>query len=234
MTNDPHLTPVAFGPEHAATYDSNFAGLSAIKEAIHLVMRAHFSALPDDARILVAGAGTSAEVRHLAAQFPSWQFTLADPSSAMLDIARTHAETEGFIDRCKFHADFVSTLKDGDFDGATSLLVSHFLRQTRERTDYFRSIYERLKPGARILNVDLCADTDTADFPSLMSLWKELLTLNGISETAIATYQTAYGRDFACHGPADVAAMIEAAGFDRPVQCFQTALMRGWITNRQR
>ena len=232
MTNDPHFTPVAFGPEHAATYDSNFTALSAIKDTVHLILRAHLSALPDRARILVAGAGTGAEVRFLAPLFPSWHFTLADPSPDMLEIARRHAEAEGFAGRCQFHPDFVSTLKEDSFDAATSLLASHFLRETDARTAYFQSIYDRLKPGALMLNVDLCADTSAADFPDLMTLWKRLLTLNGVGDEAIATYEVAYGRDFACHAPAQVEAMIAAVGFTRPVQCFQAALIRGWITAR--
>lgn len=234
MPTDQQTVPISFGPEHAEKYDGNFTALAPVKDVMHLILQAHLSGLPDNARILVAGAGTGAEVRFLAALHPSWHFTLADPSPAMLDVARKHADTEAFADRCVFHSDYVSTLDADNFDAGTSLLVSHFLNDTETRTAYYQSVCHRLKLGAPLLNVDLCADTDARGFLTLMALWKSMLALNGVNEAAQAQYASAYGRDFACHGPAEVEVMIEAAGFDRPVQCFQAALMRGWITSRQR
>jgi len=224
---------IAFGPEHAANYDDNFIALSAVKDMMHLVLQAQFSGLPETAHILIAGAGTGAEARFLAALHPSWHFTLVDPSSAMLDIARKHAEAEGFADRCLFHPDYLSTLADDSFDAATSLLVSHFLNTTDARTAFFQSIAKRLRPGAPLVNADLCANLDAPAFPDIMALWQGLIALTGANAEAQANYAASFGRDFACHTPSEVEAMIEAAGFAAPAQCFQAALIRGWITARR-
>ncbi len=231
MTDQSFNVADAFGPDQAATYDQRFEGMQAIKDAIHLVLRAHFTPLPETARILVAGAGTGAEVRYLAGLFPHWQFTLADPSAAMLDIARNHARAEGFEDRCTFHPDYVSTLPDTDFDAATSLLVSHFLTDAKDRQVYFQSITDRLKPGALFFNADLCADMDGASFDAVMGLWLGFMKLVGMDEQGRENYLTAFGTAFACHGPAEVEAMMQSAGFSPPAQCFQAGLIRGWITS---
>lgn len=71
-----------------------------IREAADLLIQIQFTDLPADARILMAGAGTGAAARCLAARFPDWRFTLIDPPAPMLNVARRHAEAEGFAERC--------------------------------------------------------------------------------------------------------------------------------------
>ena len=220
----------AFGAEQAPSYDSRFAEMSSIRDVLHLLARGRFTRLPADARILVAGAGTGAEVRSLAAHFPQMRFALADPSGPMLDIARAHADAEGFAGRCSFHVGYVEDVEEIGFDGATSLLVSHFLTDAAERTAYFRTIADRLAPGAPLFNADLCADRAAPDFSGLMDIWLSLTALTGMTEEGRAHYAAAFGRNFAAHGPSEVEAMIEAAGFARPVQCLQAGLIRGWMT----
>tara|TARA_R110000796_G_scaffold27004_12_gene74607 strand:+ start:3943 stop:4641 length:699 start_codon:yes stop_codon:yes gene_type:complete len=220
----------AFGPDHAANYDAQFEKLHPIKDVMHLVLQAHLGELPDTARILVAGAGTGAEVRHLAAIYPNWQFTLVDPSEAMLAVARQHAQAEGFEARCTFRAAYVSAIPDKDFDAATSMLVSHFLTGAEERTAYFRSIAERLKPGAPVFNADLCYDTDAPDFPAVRDFWLSLMSRAGMNAEGRERYKEMFGTLFACHGPAEVEAMMESAGFVPPAQCMQAGLIRGWVT----
>ena len=233
MTSPSRPVLAAFDAERALSYDDSFAELSAIRNALHLIPRVEFRSLPPDARILVAGAGTGAEVRTLAAHYPDFRFALVDPSGPMLDVARAHADQEGFVDRCSFYTGYVEDVADTGFDGATSLLVSHFLTDTGARTTYFRSIAERMKAGAPLFIADLCTGRDSADFNQLIDIWLHLLALTGMTEEGAATYRSAFGRDFAVHGPAEVMAMIELAGFARPVQCLQAGLIRGWMTAKR-
>lgn len=222
----------AFNEDHARVYDSQFAALSGIKACIHLLTEACLGGLPDHARILIAGAGTGAEARYLAPRFPGWRFTLVDPSAPMLAIARAHAEAEGFAGRCSFHAAYVSDTPMDAHDGATSLLVSHFLTDGAQRQGYFADIAARLKPGGRLINVDLSADNQAGSFDAVMGLWLSLMGLAGQTGESRANYLKAYGRQFAAHDPETVAQMIEAAGFMPAAPVFQAALIRGWMATR--
>lgn len=235
MNGAPAPNPVSlvFDEARAEAYDSQFAAMQPIKDAVHLLVQAHFADLPADARILMAGAGTGAEARYLAARFPGWRFTLIDPSAAMLAVARRHAEAEGFAARCSFVADYVSAAPLQAHDAATSLLVSHFLTEAAARQAFFADIAARLKPGGLLFNLDLCADRSAPGFAGALDLWLDLLRLGGVPEENRKGWLAAYGRDFGVHGPSELEALIEAAGFTPPAPVFQAAMMRGWTAAKR-
>jgi len=217
-----------FDAARAEAYDNQFVALQPIKDAAHLLMEVHFAGLPADARILMAGAGTGAEARYLAARNPGWRFTRVDPSAAMLAVARRHAEAEAFAGRCTFLADYVSATPPEAHDAATSLLVSLFLTETAARQSFFEDIAARLKPGGRLFNLDLCADRPAPGFTEALALWLHLLRQSGVVEEMRANWVNRFGRDFGVHGPSGLEALIEAAGFTPPAPVFQAAMMRGW------
>lgn len=213
----------------AEAYDQSLDPILPVKDALHLLIRSHFATLPASARILVAGAGTGAEVRFLAPLFPGWRFTLVDPSAGMLAVCRRHAIAEGFADRCELHVGHVASLPLEPFDAAASVLASHFLADPIERQAYFVEIAARLKPGGRFFNADLCASLDDPSFEPLMTLWLELAR---VPEERRAGFRTAFGKSLAVQGPAEVETMITRAGFSVPVPCVQAALIRGWAASR--
>ncbi|MFN7055452.1 class I SAM-dependent methyltransferase [Hyphomonas sp.] len=229
----PNPVSVIFDEARAEAYDEQFGRMKDIKATLHLLMLGSFLNLSADARILVAGAGTGAEVRFLAPQFPGWRFTLIDPSAPMLAVARRHAAAEGFLHRCMFHADYVSATPVEAHDAATSILVSHFLTDAAARQAYFEDIAARLKPGGKLYTVDLCADETAESFVPIMELWLDLLRHGGVPDDNIEHYRQAYGRDFSAHGPAEFEGLVEAAGFTPPAPVFQAALMRGWIATKR-
>ena len=226
----PPVMTQAFDAAHAEAYDRNLEHIQAITGTLHLLMRWQFSKLPEDAQVLVVGAGTAAEARFLAPIFPRWRFTLVDPSAAMLEVGRRHAVAEGFADRCTLHVGHLSSLAAGPFDAATSVLVSHFLTDAADRRAYFGEIARRLKPGGLLFNADLCAELDHPAFASVMDLW---LDLADMPEERKESFRAAFGRGVAAHGPAEVDAMIAGAGFSAPVLCVQAALIRGWTAVRR-
>ena len=222
----------AFDAARAEAYDSQFAAMAPIKDAAHLLIHMQFAGLPADARILMAGAGTGAEARYLAARHPGWRFTLVDPAAPMLAVARRHAEAEGFAARCTFLADYVAGTPLEAHDAATSLLVSHFLTETDARQAFFADIAARLKPGGLLFNLDLCADPEAPTFQETLDLWLGLLRESGVPEEMRANWVSSFGRIFGVHGPSALEALIEAAGFTPPAPVFQAAMMRGWTAAR--
>lgn len=103
---------------------------------------------PADARILVLGAGGGLELKVFAELQPQWQFDGVDPSSEMLQLART---TLGpLASRARLHQGYIDTAPLGPFDGATSLLTLHFLPRA-ERLETLKQMHRRLKPGTALV-----------------------------------------------------------------------------------
>lgn len=101
--------------------------------------------VPEDAHILVLGAGGGLELRALATAYPGWRFTGVDPARAMLDLAaRTLGPDAG---RAELVEGYIDDAPPGPFDGAVCLLTLHFLA-AEERTRTAAAIRARLKPGA--------------------------------------------------------------------------------------
>ena len=224
---------IPFDEEHAAIYDSQFGNMAPIRDGLNLTARLALAPLPADAHILCAGAGTGAEVLTLAAAYPGWQFCLADPAPAMLAVAQQKLDVAGYLGRCTFHEGYLATLYQGPrYDGATSLLVSHFLTDAGEREAYFREISARLRPGALFVNADLATDFDDPGFGPLMDTWIRGMQASHMPTDQKSQYREKFGQDFAVHSPNEVEAMMKAAGFSEPVQIYQGMLIRSWLATR--
>jgi tRNA (cmo5U34)-methyltransferase len=219
--------------QQAAGYDRQWVGMTPIREALYLLLDALFVGLPADARILCVGAGTGAEIAHLAERFPGWRFTALDPSGAMLDVCRQRAERGGFAHRCDYHEGYLETLAaNQDYDGATCFLVSQFLTDVQARIGFFRQIAQRLKPGGLLANADLASDTQSPAYEMLLPSWMTLMSSAGVDAQMLERARAAYARDVALLPAAQVADIIQTGGFTAPTQFFQAGLMHGWVCQR--
>ncbi|CAD7694821.1 unnamed protein product [Ostreobium quekettii] len=222
----------AFDKTHAADYDNRFAELRPLVDALHLLIAAELADLPTDARVLCVGAGTGAELLPLAERFPSWRFTAVDPSGPMLEVCRRKAEESGVADRCEFHTGYLDSLLPSEpFDAATSILVSQFLLDPQERTRFFRAIAERLRPGGRLVNADLAASACAQSADDLMAFWMRVMSYGGQTEEQLENLRKGLKESVAVVPASQVADLIAAAGFKRPLPFYQTGLIHGWSGN---
>ncbi|WP_338720570.1 class I SAM-dependent methyltransferase [Devosia sp. XK-2] len=104
--------------------------------------------VPEAGRVLVLGAGGGVELHNLAATHPGWRLDGVDPSDSMLEAA--HLATAAFGDRVALHKGTIKDAPEGPYDGATSLLVFHFV-PLAERLETLRGLHRRLKPGAPLV-----------------------------------------------------------------------------------
>ena len=224
---------VVFDEERASSYDQRAANLAPTRDALFLLTRTVLGDLPADARVLCVGAGTGAEMVDLALAFPAWRFTAVEPAAPMLAVCRRQAEEHGFAARCVFHEGYLDTLPPSDpFDAATCLLVSHFFSEPEERRGFFHQIARNLRAGGYLVSSDLSADLSTPAYPSLLAVWKRMLTTAGFPAEDVAMFVASYGRETAVLPPPEVEAIIKAAGFDLPVQFYQNLLIRAWYSRR--
>lgn len=113
-------------PGDAASYgarvERSVPGLRDMHRMVALLLAER---VPTDGRVLVLGAGGGLELSTMADLAPGWRFDGVDPSAGMIDQARmTIGEN---VSRVAFHEGYIETAPEGPFDGATALLVLHFL-----------------------------------------------------------------------------------------------------------
>lgn len=217
----------------AAGYDEQWARMAPIRDGLYLLVESAFAELPADARALCVGVGTGVELAHLARRFPRWSFTAVEPSGPMLGLCRQRAEREGFASRCTFHEGYLDSLPTEEMHhAATCFLVSQFILDPGDRSDFFRGIANRLRPGGLLASSDLASGAGSSDYEALLRAWLTLMSGPDVSAEKLERARSAYAKDVAILAPAAVAAIIELGGFEPPVQFFQAGLLHAWISKR--
>ena len=230
----PQQGPNFFDQAVADKYDQQAARMGPFVDALHLLIGAIFSNLPAEARILCVGAGTGSELLYLAGRFPLWHFTAVEPSAPMLEICRRRATENGIASRCVFHDGYLDSLPASPpFDAATSILVSQFILDSELRTEFFRAVAGRLRPGGILASADLASDISSAAYQSLLEVWLRLMQAGKVTEEKLQQARAAYGRDVAVLPADQVSAIIAAGGFETPVLFFQTALIHAWYAKSE-
>ena len=123
-----------FQQQGALSYDSRIGTLVPGYIALHQISAARLKAqLPEQARIVVVGAGTGTEVLALARQNPHWHITAVEPSADMLALARQKCAAAE-VDNVDFFTGYMADLPLSDpFDAALCLLVMHFIETAADK-----------------------------------------------------------------------------------------------------
>jgi len=189
--------------------------------------------LSAQARVLCIGAGTGAEVLHLAGKNPGWHFTVVEPSLPMLEICEKKARATGINGRCVFHGGYLESLEAKElYDSATCFLVSQFILDTEARSSFIREIARRLRPGGLLVSTDLASDVGSGEYVELLGMWMQMMAGARVAEVERERIRRGYARDVAVLPPGEIATIIQKGGFRDPVQFFQAGLIHGWFSRR--
>lgn len=219
--------------KQASGYEEQQKKLAPVHDGLYFQLEWIFSELPQAARILCVGLGSGAELSYLASRFPSWRFTAVEPSGAMLDVCRQKAEKEGFISRCTFHEGYLESLPDIEFhDAATCFMVSQFILDNKERSNFFREISNRLKHNGILVSADLSSSVGTPEYEALLKVWVSMLHAAKLPADAIEKTHLAWAKDVSILPPDDVKSIIERGGFNLPVQFYQSGFVHAWFSKR--
>ena len=170
-----------FNDEKSHLYNDNIRqsipGYMALHEMVYDFL---FEALPDEAHLLIAGAGTGMELLLLGTRRPGWRFTAFDISPEMIALCR-HAISKAGIDEQTVIIEGTVDDVPGNsrFDAATSLLVSHFVKGRENRLAYFSAVARLLKPGAVLLTADLTGDDTHVNHERFIGAWRRHNINNG-------------------------------------------------------
>jgi tRNA (cmo5U34)-methyltransferase len=219
------MTPFT-DPAMVAAYPEDTArkvpGLADLHRMTMLLLAEHAA---DGAEVLALGAGGGLELKALAEAQPSWRFTGVDPSAEMLGLAR---RVLGPLEtRVRLQQGYVDDAPDGPFDGATCLLVLHFLTRP-ERLHALAQLRRRLKPGARLV-VAHHSYPDGAD----ARLWLARSTAFASREEADPARAQASAALMAERLPILSAGeeedLMAQAGFSDPALFYAGFSLRGWV-----
>jgi tRNA (cmo5U34)-methyltransferase len=192
-------------PAVADTYADRAARFVPVYREIHrmaaVLMDEH---APQDAKILVLGAGGGLETKAFAQAHTGWTFDAVDAAAAMLDLAvRTLGPDAS---RVRMHKGYIDDAPAGPFDAATSLLTLHFIEHD-ERRRTAAEVRRRLAPGAPFVVMHL-------SFPQRDDAEK--------ARTSIAA-------DVPVLTPEQDRAILQDAGFTDVTEFLSAFTFRGWV-----
>lgn len=189
------------------------------------------SRLPKNAKILVVGAGTGMEITEFAPLNPGWSFYGVDPSEDMLALARKKILEKNLASEIELRKGYVDDLEDGEvFDGATCVLVMHFLKDDGSKLALLDSICKRLKRGAPFILVDGFGDPGSADFEEIKMAWKHYPIISGVpSEMVENAFNEVIMKMIQFVPESRILELLEMAGFTRVVKYYSGFLYGGWM-----
>jgi tRNA (cmo5U34)-methyltransferase len=226
-----------FGTDRAPDYDTGIRKRIPGYEALHETARALLvSSLRSDARLLVVGAGTGQELLTYAMAESGWRFVGVDLSPEMLDIARAKVARAGIAERIELRRGTAADLPEHErFDGATALLVMHFIAETTDKLAFLQSIGARLKPGASLLLADLCGSPGSPHFESLFAAWQaHWCATHGVARDD-ANMMKEFAERRARPGWIDEEQHLKLfafAGFHTPVRFWSGLLFSAWLLRK--
>lgn len=182
--------------------------------------------VPDFGRVLVLGAGGGVELVTLAEAHAHWHLDGVDPSRSMLDAA--HTATVRFGDRITLHEGTIAQAPESRYDGATSLLVFHFI-PLGERVETLKGLHQRLKPGAPLVLAHMSFPQDGASRELWMSRHAAFAISNGIDPAYAESGRQAMLERLHLLDPAAEESMLAEAGFSGVDLFFAGFDFRGWV-----
>ncbi len=182
---------------------------------------------PDDARVLVLGAGSGLELRAFAQARPGWTFDGVDPAAAMLRLAE---RTLGpLVARARLHQGYIDDAPDGPFDAATCLLTLHFV-ETEARRRTLAAVRRRLKPGAPFVVAHLSVPQGAGERALWLSRYAAFAVASGVAPEGAATASAAIDAQLTVLTPEEDEALLREAGFTDVALFYAGLAFRGWVT----
>lgn len=217
-----------FQQQGALEYDSRISTLVPAYKVLHLISAAMLKTrLPENARVLVVGAGTGAEILALAAQNPHWQITALEPSADMLALARQKCVAAG-LGNVVFFTGYVTDLPvAAPFDAALCLLVMHFIETVAAKQQFLTEIAAHLNVGAPLLLGDLM-QFDTTEHTALV----HYAVGQGLPEEYGAALRQRLMREFFTVSLATLTQLAVAAGLTTPENYFRALGFAAFVMDK--
>ncbi len=179
---------------------------------------------PDDARVLVVGAGGGLEIKAFAEARPGWRFDGVDPSAEMLNLAR--ATLGPLAARTQLHEGIIDSAPDGPFDAASCILTLHFVaREERLRT--LKEIRRRLRSGAPFAAAHFSIPHGERD--RWLSRYAAFAVSSGVEPSQAANAISMIAARLPVLAPDEDERLLREAGFGEVSLFYAGFAFRGWV-----
>ncbi|WP_283178567.1 class I SAM-dependent methyltransferase [Gemmobacter sp. 24YEA27] len=179
---------------------------------------------PAEARMLILGAGGGLELLAFARARPRWSFLGLDPSEPMLTEAA--ALLGPLAAQVDLQQGVITDAPPGPYDGATCLLVLHFLDRSA-RLATLTALRQRLRPGAALIIAHHSHPEGEAED------WLTRSALFAQGDAADPAQAAASARVMAERltllTQAEEEALLCEAGFTAPALFYAGLSFRGWV-----
>jgi tRNA (cmo5U34)-methyltransferase len=189
----------------------------------------------EKAKILIVGAGSGMEISLFSPLSPKWELTGVDPSGDMLNIAQKKINDNKLENEIKLIRGYVEKLEKAEiFDGATCILVMHFLDEEAQKLKLLKSIYQRLKPGSSFVLVDGFGDPGDAEFQETLKVWKQYPLMKGVKENIVEkTFNDVIGEMVHFIPEKQIRNLLKAAGFKKICKFYTGFCYGGWLAFKE-
>lgn len=186
---------------------------------------------PENAKILVLGAGGGLELKTFAQGRPGWSFTGVDPSTEMLGLAKT---TLGpLMSQVELCGGYIDAAPPGPFHGATCLLTLHFL-PFEERLRTLRQVRQRLRPGAPFVMAHHSFSEGGDERRRWLSRFAAFATSSGVDPVKAKEATKFIGKHLPIVAPDQEERLLREAGFQDISLFYAGFTFRGWVAYAQR
>lgn len=215
-------------PEHAKKYSDGpqrfIPGFADMHRMAGIILA---EKAPDNAHILVLGAGGGLELQAMAQAHPGWTFAGVDPARAMLDeAARLLGPDTARVTLCE---GYIDDAPNGPFDGATCLLTLHFL-DPAERLRTVRELHQRLKPGAPFIVVHSSfPQGEDGERARWLSRYGAFAIASGGDPEQVKKMCATVDAHLPMLSPEEDEAILREAGFSGVEQFYVGFTWRGWV-----
>lgn len=192
------------------------------------------SKLGEESTVLVIGGGGGNELKAFGPKNPGWKFTAVDPSEAMLGVAQKKAREEGMESRTEWiHGTVFDVPEDMLFDGATCILVLHFVPEVQKKLALLKKLRSHLKAGAPFVLVSKYGDPEDEEFQELVALWRNYwLDMTNLPEKKVEELMKSTLVD-ASVSEETIRELLAEAGFHKVAKFFKTNHFGGWLCYAQ-
>lgn len=181
---------------------------------------------PDNARVLVLGAGGGLEIKSFAEAQPGWTFDGVDPSAEMLSLAKTTLEP--FASRIRLHHGLIDLAPDGPFDAVTCLLTLHFV-EPEERRRTLGEVRRRMRSDAPFVVAHLSFPQGSGDRDLWLSRYAAFATASGVEPSKAQNARSMIGAQLPILSPEDDEKLLRDAGFHGINLFYAGFTFRGWV-----